>query len=96
VDYDTLDDLIGAIDDGQRPAADAEAHLASCARCREQLGLARALLLTSALGLWWWRVNRRSSVRPVSKKTARASLEGRSTRQPQAVTIYLTNPHSRA
>lgn len=43
MDCDTIDDLIEAIADGQRPAPEAEAHLASCARCRERLGLARAV-----------------------------------------------------
>jgi anti-sigma factor RsiW len=38
-----LDELIEAIAEGERPPADAEAHLATCPRCTASLALARGL-----------------------------------------------------
>ena len=43
-----LDELIEAIAEGERPPADAEAHLATCPRCAASLALARALDRTLA------------------------------------------------
>ena len=43
MECDALDDLIEGVADGERPAAQYDAHLASCAQCQARLGLARAL-----------------------------------------------------
>ena len=48
---DDLDAIIEAIADGQTPAGEHDAHLASCARCQARVAMAQALDRLLAAGV---------------------------------------------